>query len=153
MLTNTENVMHHVNEKINSIESKLQQAMEEGNELLMNNLIVALEAILKVEDMLKKDHRPLGDLGDDKAAVEVSPSSSGSSTSIQSMDDLRAKDLKDKKQKLKLLLEELGSGENSLPSSTPTDLRALFNLFGLQEPGKSSIKGLFSKLGNQLQEL
>lgn len=46
MLTNTENVMHHINEKINSIESKLQQAMEEGNEFLMNNLIVSLEAIL-----------------------------------------------------------------------------------------------------------
>ena len=153
MLTNTENVVNRVNEKISRIDSKLQQAMKEGNELLINNLIVALEAILKVKDMSKKDHRPLGDLGDNKATVEVSPSSSGSSTSTQSVDDLRAKDLKDMKQKLKLLLMEIESGVQGEPSSQPKDLKALFNLFGLSEPSKCSLKGLFSSESNQLKEL
>ncbi|MCP5504261.1 MAG: hypothetical protein H7A41_03810 [Chlamydiales bacterium] len=152
MSTITQDQTSQIQEQINTIQSEIQKAMKNGDYFETPGFLLLFEALVELEDMLKKDHRPLGSLGNEIGAKEVSPSSSGSSNSTQSMDDLRYVDLKDKKNKLKLLLEEIGSGEaGSLPSSIL--LKDLFNLFGLSETSKSLFNELSSTKDSLLEEL
>ncbi|QVL56670.1 MAG: hypothetical protein KFB93_04615 [Simkaniaceae bacterium] len=132
MSTITHDQTSKIREQINNIENEISKAIKGGDGLLLETLVQILEALLQLEDMLKKDHRPLGTLGNEKGVKEVSPSSSGSTTSTQSIDDLRYIDLKDKKQELKLLLEEVAARGTPLP----VNLKALFTLLGLSEPIK-----------------
>ncbi|MCB1073747.1 MAG: hypothetical protein KDK96_11710 [Chlamydiia bacterium] len=152
MSTITQDQTSQIQEQINTIQSEIQKAMKNRDYFETPGFLLLFEALVELEDMLKKDHRPLGSLGNEIGAKEVSPSSSGSSNSTQSMDDLRYVDLKDKKNKLKLLLEEIGSGEaGSLPSSIL--LKDLFNLFGLSETSKSLFNELSSTKDSLLEEL